>query len=249
MLTALPPEVVNPAGRFPCVITVDHAGATVPPELRGLGLDPAWLGTHHALDLGARELAIAVAARLDAPAVLCPTSRLVIDGNRWLRDPRSILPAIEGRAVPGNLGLTAADRAAREDAVFWPYHEALGRALARARRLHGRPILLALHSFTRTLGGVRRPWDAGTIWNEGEALSAALLAEIGRGEVLRLGSNAPYSGRQGVYTVDRHTFGTGVLGCGLEVANDQLATPKDRSVWAERVCRALEALAAAGVAA
>lgn len=248
MLTALPPEIVNPEGRFPCVVAVDHAGAALPPELGDLGLDPDVLASHHALDRGARELALELAARLDAPAVLCPTSRLVIDCNRWLDDPRSILPAVGGRAVPGNAGLGGRARRARAEAVFWPYHEALGRTWRRARSRHGRPMLLTLHSFTRMLDGVRRPWDAGTIWNEGQGLSDALLGEIGRDGALTLGSNEPYSGRDGVFTVDRHSFGTGAPGFGLEVVDDRIVCPEGRAAWAERLARALGAIAGVGAA-
>jgi predicted N-formylglutamate amidohydrolase len=132
--------------------------------------------------------------------------------------------------------------------VFWPYHEALGHAWARARAHHSRPVFLALHSFTRTLDGVRRPWDAGTIWNEGWLLSNALLSEIGRDGSLTLGSNEPYSGRDGVFTVDRHSFGSGAPGCGLEIADDRIASRKDRSAWADRLAGALTAIAGVGAA-
>ena len=242
MLTALLPEIVNREGRFPCVVAVDHAGAALPPELGGLGLDPDVLASHHALDRGAGELA----ARLDAPAVLCPTSRLVIGCNRWLDDPRSILPTAGGRAIPGNAGLGGRRRRARAEAVFWPYHEALGRTWKRARSPHGRPVLLALHSFTRTLGGVRRRWDTGTIWNERQGLSDALLGEIGRDGALTLGSNEPCSERGGIFTVDRHSFGTGAPGCELEIADDRIACPEGRTAWAERLARALGAIARVG---
>ena len=238
-LAASAPEVLNPRGAFPCIVAVGHAGAEIPPDLQGLGLRPFALGSHHALDRGVAALARALAGLIDAAAILRRTSRLVIDCNRWLGDPRSILTSIDGEPVPGNAALSSADREARAEAVLWPHHRRLGALVAEAERRHPRPALLALHSFTRHSGGARRLWDAGTIWHEREAMSAAILEALGRDGTLTLGSNEPYSGRDGVYTVDRHSYGTGIRACGLEVADDLLLADGRAEDWGQRIAAAL----------
>lgn len=230
-----PYEILNPEGRFPGLIVVDHAGVDVP-EGHALGLAPEWHGTHHFCDLGVEPLARMLAERLDAPVILGTVSRLVLDLNRWIADPRSILPEVEGIPIPGNK-LSHAAREARQDGIFWPYHIALDRLWQQVQARHEDPVFFALHTCTRHMDGQRRPWDAGTIWNESPALSQALLAGLeGAGT---LGDNQPYSGRGGVYTVDRHTWGTGLRASGLEVSNDLVETRAGQAAWADRLARAL----------
>lgn len=233
------PLVLNPQGRLPGLIVVDHAGTETPETLGPLGLDPHWHGTHHFCDLGAADLARALAGLLDVPVVLCPVSRLVIDVNRWLNDPRLILTELEGTPIPGNLDLSPDLRQARIDEVFWPYHAEIGRAWARQTARYARPFFLALHSCTRTFCGLRRPWDGGTIWHESSRMSDLMLRSLGQDGTLTLGDNQPYSGLSGLYTVDRHCYGTGLPACGFEVTNDQLETPGGIARWADLLARAL----------
>jgi len=235
-MTPVAPVVLNPAGSGPGLIVVDHAGTLEPAPL---GLDPAWHGTHHFSDLGVADLARRLAARMDVPVVMCDVSRLVIDVNRWIDDPRSILTEVDGTPIPGNLALSVPDRAARQEAVFWPYHAEIGRLWARQCSRHARPFFFALHSCTRVFDGVRRPWDGGTIWHDSDEMSALVLASLGLEAGLMLGNNQPYTGLNGVYTVDRHCYGTGLPACGFEVTNDQLETPAGREAWADRLARAL----------
>ncbi|NIY96207.1 N-formylglutamate amidohydrolase [Salipiger sp. HF18] len=234
------PVILNPEGRFPGLIVVDHAGIATPDRFGALGLEEHWHATHHFCDLGVEPLARALADRLDAPVVLGTVSRLVLDLNRWLEDPRSIAVQVEGTPIPGNRTLTHEARALRQEAIFWPYHEAVGVLWARITARHADPVFLALHSCTRVFDGIRRPWDAGTIWNENPALSRPLLEALGRDAGLRLGDNQPYSGRGGIYTVDRHTHGSGLRACGIEISNDLLETPRDTAGWAARLAAALE---------
>lgn len=238
-MKATPPIVLNPEGRFPGLITVDHAGRSIPSGLGSLGLGAGWLDTHFSHDIGAEGLARAIAARLDVPVVMCDISRLVIDVNRWTADPESIVTRLDGTPVPGNTGLDTAARAARAEAVFWPYHEAIGRIWARQCARHARPFFFALHSCTRVFAGARRPWDCGTIWHDDRGLSQGLLQALGRHSALALGDNQPYSGLDGLYTVDRHTYGSGLPACGFEVTNDGLTTPGGRQLWADYLSEAL----------
>lgn len=239
-----PPEILNPEGGFPGLVVVDHAGGALPAAFP-LDLPPALRDTHHFRDLGVEALARLMAARLDVPVVLAPVSRLVLDLNRWLEDPRSIPARAEGLAIPGNNDLDAGARAARAEAIFWPYHAAVGRAWARAEARHADPVFFSLHSCTRHFDGARRDWDGGTIWNESPRLAHALLDMLD-GQGLVLGDNQPYSGRSGLFTVDYHTHGAGQLACGFEVTNDLLERAADREAWADRLVAALSQVASSG---
>ncbi|MBU2960067.1 N-formylglutamate amidohydrolase [Citreicella sp. C3M06] len=233
------PIILNPEGRYPGVVVVDHAGTRTPESYGALGLAPEWQGTHHFCDLGIEPVARALAERLDVPVILGTVSRLVIDLNRWLDDPRSIVTTVEGQPIPGNVALTEAQRQARHAQIFWPYHAALAQLWDRVCARHSDPVFFALHSCTRHFDGARRPWDGGTIWNESPGLAHALLDGLGDETGLTLGDNQPYSGRQGVYTIDRHTWGSGRRACGFEISNDLLETPQGQRAWAERLSRAL----------
>ncbi len=120
-----PFEILHPAGRAPLLIICDHASRAMPRALGRLGLDETLLMRHIGWDIGAAEVTRRLAALLDAPAVLCGYSRLVIDCNRGLGDPTSIPEESDGVAVPGNTGLTPAARVARVDGIFRPYHAAI----------------------------------------------------------------------------------------------------------------------------
>ncbi|MFT4181531.1 MAG: N-formylglutamate amidohydrolase [Rhizobium sp.] len=248
-MNANPPIVLNPEGRLPGIIAVDHAGRSIPADLGDLGLSPPWHETHHFCDIGAAELARALAPRIDVPIVMCDVSRLVIDVNRWIEDPRSIVRDVEGSPIPENVAMDDAGRHAREEAIFWPYQSCLGEMWMQQTARHARPFFFSLHSCTRVFDGFRRPWDGGTIWHDDKSLSRHLIDHLGRDESLVLGNNQPYSGIGGAYTVDRHTFGSGLPACGFEVTNDLLTGEADYELWADRLAGALLAAIEEGVAA
>src|SRR5258706_9857784 len=60
------------------LLICDHASNAVPGDV-DLDVDAALLDKHIAVDIGAGPLTRALAARLEAPAILATVSRLVID--------------------------------------------------------------------------------------------------------------------------------------------------------------------------
>src|SRR3546814_2062922 len=92
------------------LLIADHASNFVPEDMN-LGIDPALLSNHIAIDIGVAEVAALLVAdgAVDA-AILGGVSRLVVDCNRE-EDAPGVLPiASDGHAVPGN----ALDDDARE---------------------------------------------------------------------------------------------------------------------------------------
>ncbi|WP_448657838.1 N-formylglutamate amidohydrolase [Sphingomonas sp. CJ99] len=218
------------AGTDDVLLLCDHASNAVPTDI-DLGIDPALLDTHIAVDLGAAALTRALAARLAAPAVLATVSRLVIDLHREPDSPGLIPQQSDGQAIPGN---AAADRAARIARFHRPYH----RAVASAVRTVKPRLIVAVHSFTPQLstGSDPRPWTVGVLYNRDTATGRAALAAlsaIGQSP----GDNQPYSGRDLNTTINRHAEGQGIAGVAIEVRNDQLSDPAGIDCWADNLAQ------------
>jgi predicted N-formylglutamate amidohydrolase len=236
-----PAGVINPEGAAPVVLVCDHAANRVPRALGDLGLAAEVFGHHIAVDIGAAEITRHLARRLNAPAVLCAYSRLVIDCNRRPGDPAAIPAVTDGIPVPGNRNLTEAAVAQRVAAVFRPYHRAIGDALARQwRRCPQRPpALVAIHSFTPRLAeGAPRPWDLGLLWNRDDRLMRPLMAGL-TAAGYRVGDNQPYSGQHLNYTCDRHALAAGLPHLSIELRQDRIAGSPECEAWASVLAEAL----------
>ena len=242
-----PFTVVEGRGDSPFVLISDHAGQRVPAALRDLGLPQTELDRHIGWDIGIAGTTAALAARLGAWAILQTYSRLVIDCNRHLDDPTSIVVASDGDAVPGNVGLDEAARAARTREIFEPYHAALEAELEAVVATSGaaRPALIAIHSFTDVFGGCARPWHCGILWDRDPRLALPLLAALRAEPGLVVGDNEPYSGRHPAdYTVDTHGERHGRPHVCIEVRQDLLVDAAGIAAWADRLASPLAALLA-----
>jgi predicted N-formylglutamate amidohydrolase len=221
----------------------DHASRRIPERLGRLGLTEEALATHIAWDIGAAPLAIGLADRLDASVVLAGYSRLVIDCNRHLDDPTSILPASDGWTIPGNVVLDAAERRRRVEGCFLPYHRAIEEELAALAAPGAAPALVALHSFTPVMHGAARPWHCGILWDRDPRLPLPLIAGLrARGDLV-VGDNEPYSGRHPAdYTVDVHAERRGWPHVCIEVRQDELTDEAGVERWVTILADALEPL-------
>ena len=225
-------EVCNENGKAPIVLTCDHASPFIPRRLRGLGLDEACISRHIAWDIGIAEVTRHLARRLDAVAVLSHFSRLVIDPNRSLDDPSSIVEVSDGIAVPGNRGLAPEEVARRVETFFTPYHEAVARSIDQRLEAGIMPVLLNMHSFTPVMDSMERPWKIGILWNRDPRLPLPLMAKL-RALGLTVGDNEPYSGRDGHgYSQQRHADKRGLANALIEVRQDLIDTHQGGEHWA-----------------
>lgn len=239
-------EVINGEGKAPLLLVCDHASNRIPSALGRLGLQPEALRLHIAYDIGAADLTRRLAARLDAPAVFACYSRLVIDCNRQPGDPQSILSASDGIVIPGNQNLGEDDQEARADAFFWPYHHAIEHLFARLRRRGPEPLLFSVHTFTPTLGGEDRFWDAGVLWNRDPRMAVPLIAMLRQVEGLAIGDNEPYAGTDLAYTLNLHAGTAGLAHAAVEVRQDHCETDEQLDRWAEILGDALGRLLGMG---
>ena len=246
LVTGDPDPVIaaNLGGVSPLVLLGDHAGRAIPSQLGQLGLPEAELDRHIGWDIGIAGLGMVLSARLDALLIRQTYSRLVIDCNRGLGRPGSIAEISDGTIVPANQGLTPADVAARQDAVFHPYHARIAAELD-ARAVEGRPtVLVSLHSFTPVMGAPR-PWRFGVLHRNDSAFSRAMLAALRRREGDAVGDNQPYSMDGTDFTIPNHADPRGLDYLELEVRQDLIETADQQADIARIVAAALtDALAA-----
>ena len=236
-----PFEILQPQGRAPLLIICDHASRAIPRVLGRLGLDETVLMRHIGWDIGAAEVTRRLAALLDAPAVLCVYSRLVVDCNRGLGDPTSIPEESDGVHVPGNVGLTPAARVARVDSIFRPYHTAIDARLAAFAGRGIVPVVFSVHSFTPVMNGFARPWHVGVLWDKDPRVPVPLIAELAAADPRRIvGDNEPYSAREPAgYSIRTHAEPAGLPHAAVEIRQDLIDTPVGAAQWADALAAAL----------
>jgi predicted N-formylglutamate amidohydrolase len=228
-------------GRSSFVIVVDHASARIPRRLKDLGLPASELRRHIAWDIGALGVARQTAAALDAALVAQNYSRLVIDCNRDPEVASSIPVLSESTEIPGNIGLSTAEIAARRVEIFEPYHHHL-RALLDERAAAGRStILVAQHTMTNVYHGVRRKMHAAVLYNRDRRFAGRVLEALRRETDLVIGDNEPYLvSDETDYTIPRHGEARGLPHVEIEIRQDLVGDEAGQTAWAQRITRALE---------
>lgn len=235
-----PFEVAGRDGRSPFVVTCDHAGRRLPRSLGTLGLSEQELSMHIAWDIGAREVALRLAAALDAFVACQRYSRLVIDCNRPLGAVDSIATMSERTLIPGNQGVSEPEAAARARAIFHPYHEQIRGELDRRAAAGRTAILVAVHSFTPVFLDVPRPWHAGVLFNRDARLAAPLLRLLRAEPELVVGCNEPYAANDLCdFSVVHHGELRGLVHVELEIRQDLIAEEAGQLAWAARLARLL----------
>jgi predicted N-formylglutamate amidohydrolase len=220
------PEILP--GTADLLLIADHASADVPPGI-DLGVPPALMADHVAVDIGTDALTRRLARALSAPAIIATVSRLVVDLNRDAADLGAVPASSDGHMIPGNWNLPDAERALRVAAIHVPYHDAIAAEIAARRPA----LIISIHSFTPQLAtrpDEQRPWPVGILYNRDDrAARRGLVALAARG--LHVGDNQPYSGRDLNYTMDRHAEAAGIPYLGIEVRNDGLADKAGIARW------------------
>jgi len=234
-----PFELLNPGGSSTLMLICDHAGLNVPKALGNLGLpDNAW-SRHISHDIGARRVTELLSEAFDAPAVMHNYSRLVIDCNRPLGHPESIIEESDGQVVPGNAKITSVDVTERAEALFWPYHQTISNFIGGRWRDRGQPpVLFSVHSFTGQYGNQHRPWDAGVLYNRDPRLAHPLM-DLLRAKGLNIGDNQPYSGLEAAFTIDVHGGAPGIAHMVIEIRQDQVTDEAGCRRWADILTDAL----------
>jgi predicted N-formylglutamate amidohydrolase len=209
------------------LIVADHASNHVPPDI-DLGIDPALLSDHIAVDIGVAALC----AALPYPAILAGVSRLVVDLNREEDAPHIIPIASDGHAISGNL-IDHAARQARIERFWHPYHKRVAGVIEE----RAPTLLVSLHSFTprlKTVPDIARPWEIGILYNQDDRaarIAIPLLEAMG----VIVGDQEPYSGVLLNATMNRHGEANGIAYLGIEMRQDLISDSVGVKIWANRL--------------
>ena len=211
------------------ILTVcDHASNHVPPDI-DLGIDARILEQHIAWDIGVAGVALHLVQLLDCAAFLATHSRLVADLNRYSEDDSAIPVSSDGIYIPGN-DLTAAQRNARLERFFTPYHAALEDLL----HAHRPKLILSVHSFTPRLESApetKRPWHIGVLYNQHHAPSHIAIDYL-TGQGLNVGDQLPYSGKVLNATMNRHAEAHDIPYVGIEIRQDLISDAQGQERFA-----------------
>ncbi|WP_311269836.1 N-formylglutamate amidohydrolase [Sphingobium sp. WCS2017Hpa-17] len=201
-------------GGLDLLIVGDHASAHVPQDIE-LGIAPALLREHIAIDIGVAEVSRLLAAQLGATAILGGVSRLVIDLNRE-EDAPGLLPVMsDGHAIPGNRDTDLKDRMTR---FHHPYHHRVAQVLEGMTS----PFILSVHSFTPKLASdpdQQRPWEIGVLYNQDDR-AARIAIPMLEAAGLTVGDQLPYAGTLLNATMNRHAEANGIPYLGVEMRQD-----------------------------
>ncbi len=207
----------------------------MPPEFAQLGMSEAELRRHIAYDIGVEWLTRALAARLDAPAILSRFSRLLIDPNRGDDDPTLVMRLSDGAIVPGNARIDAAAIHERMQRFSLPYHAAITTVIDTMLGAGTIPAVVSIHSFTPCMKAIGRPWHVGVLWDSDPRLPVPLLEALRADPTIVTGDNEPYDGALEGDTMARHCIARGLAHVLIEVRQDLIATKAEAIVWGSRL--------------
>ena len=207
------------------LLVCEHASRFIPEGLANLGLDAETSLSHIAWDPGAMKVAEHLSESLNAALVSQKISRLVYDCNRPPESPDAVRDKSEIFNIPGNSGLTAAERDERTTYIYEPFRKAL------AGQVKTRPetVLVTIHSFTPVYNGQTRDVEIGILHDEDSRLADAMLLAAAANPAYRTKRNDPYGPADGVtHTLVEHAAPVGLLNVMIEIRNDLLLTKNDR---------------------
>ena len=202
------------------LIIADHASNYLPKENNKLGLTNALLNQHIAFDIGVKELSLDLSNRLKCKVIQGKYSRLLIDLNRDLNDPTVIPEIVDGRIIPGNIGLSKSELRLRVKKIYNKYHHEINRTIKNKKV----KVILSLHSFNPIFKNKRRLLEFGILSNEDKNLSSIIIDQL-KLQKLNVGDNKPYRGNLIGDSMYRHGLKNKLPHALIEVRNDLLSNP------------------------
>ncbi len=228
-----PARLVNAHGTSPVLLVCEHASNRIPDEFDGLGLDETTRQSHVAWDPGALAVAEGLSARLDARLVASTVSRLVYDCNRPPGAADAMLARSELFDIPGNVGLSAAERDRRVRTYYQPFRDLLAETIAAGP---AQQALVTVHSFTPVYMGKPRRTELGVLHDADRRMADEMLALAPSHCRMRAARNVPYGPQNGVtHTLKVHGITNGLPNVMLEIRNDLIAERTQQEAAADRL--------------
>ena len=202
------------------LIIADHASNFVPKENNKLGLLNSFLNKHIAYDVGVKELSLDLSNRLKCRVIQGKYSRLLIDLNRDLDDPTIIPEIVDGKIIPGNIGLSKSEVRYRVKKIYNKYHNEIDQTIKNEKV----KVILSLHSFNPIFKNKKRFLEFGILSNEDKNLSRIIIDQL-RLQKLNVGDNKPYKGNLIGDSMYRHGLRNKLPHALIEIRNDLLSSP------------------------
>jgi predicted N-formylglutamate amidohydrolase len=228
-----PVSEVNLRGRGQVLLICEHASRRLPQKLGTLGLSPEALEAHIAWDPGALGVSRLMSQALDASLIYQNFSRLAYDCNR----PPEAADAMPARSeiydIPGNVGLSEADRLARTEAIYLPFRSAIAKRIAERKADGRQTVLVTIHSFTPVYRGVQREVEIGILHDRDSRLADQMLHLSEADSRFCVRRNEPYGPADGVtHTLKEHGLANGLMNVMIEVRNDLIRDEAGQEVVA-----------------
>jgi predicted N-formylglutamate amidohydrolase len=228
-----PVSEVNINGPSQVLLICEHASRRLPAGLGSLGLAPDALDRHIAWDPGALAVAKRMSREFDAALIYQNFSRLAYDCNRPPEAPDAMPAKSEIYDVPGNAGLSTAERAARTEAIYLPFRDAIARRIAERKARAQATVLVTIHSFTPVYHGVPRTVEIGILHDRDSRLADEMLKAARADGRFAVRRNEPYGPADGVtHTLKEHGLANGLLNVMIEVRNDLIKDEAGQEVVA-----------------
>ncbi len=216
------------------LLICEHASNYIPDRYAGLGLSPEILNSHIAWDPGARAVAERIGENLGAPLIACEYSRLLFDCNRPPDRADAICEESDNINIPGNHGLTSAERQRRAEDFYFPFYARIEEAAK------NKSAIVTIHSFTPVYKGKKRDVELGILHDVDSRLADALLEIIANHTDLTVKRNEPYGPADGVtHTLKAHALPDGKLNVMIEIRNDLIADAPSQTTIADMLSRVI----------
>lgn len=228
-----PVSETNIGGRSEILLICEHASRRLPAALGSLGLSTDALHAHIAWDPGALAVAQIMSRQLDAALVFQNFSRLAYDCNRPPEAPDAMPAKSEIYDIPGNAGLSLAERQARTEAIYLPFKAAIAARITERKLQARETVLVTIHSFTPVYRGVARDVEIGILHDRDSRLADKMLERAEATGRYRVRRNEPYGPADGVtHTLKQHGLANGLLNVMIEVRNDLIRDEAGQEVVA-----------------
>jgi len=173
------------------VVTCEHATNELPEDYVWTENDQRYfVNEHWGVDIGALEMARAIAAELKCVFVHSLYSRLLLDTNRSIVSDTLFRKTGDGHEVDLNKDMTYEEEQKRIERFYIPYYDALREISTKVNPTY----ILSIHSFTPLYQGETRPMEIGILYgHDSEKLAKDLNDSLkSKGYVSEM--NQPYEG-------------------------------------------------------
>lgn len=211
------------------IISCEHGGNQIPDTYLPLfQKHESLLNSHRGFDLGALQLAKAIAEHLDASLFTATISRLLVDLNRSVGHPHLFSEVT--RSLPLNTKQEILTR------YYHPYRSQVEASISKAIQLGNRVIHISAHSFTPILKGQLRTADIGLLYDPTKNAERMLCVYWKKSfkesaAYLRIRRNYPYTGKSdGFTTYLRRRFSMDKY-AGIELEINQQYFVNEKTKW------------------